>query len=322
MLVNCVAYQGGRKLADIEPSQIHAYVDRPDCFVWVGLLDPAEAELEQMREQFDLHPLAVEDAYNGHQRPKIEEYEDSLFAALHLLERSDGRLRVGELDIFVGKNYVLSSRRGAEAGFQDVRARCEREPDLLQFGSGYVLYALIDAMVDRYFPLLDALQTDFEEIEEHIFSEGAHPRVIIASLYDLTRQLTVLKHAVEPLLEAIGRLFGGRVPHVCLGMGEYFRDVADHLARLDQNIDSTSQAVMTAMSVNIALTTIQENEVIKRLASYGALVAVPTLIAGVYGMNFDFMPELRWELGYPFALLLMIVIDGLLFYRFHQAGWI
>ena len=322
MLVNCVAYKNGKKLADIDPSEIGAHVHSPDHFVWVALLDPTEAELEQMGEQFDLHPLAVEDAQHGHQRPKIEEYGDSLFAVAHLVERERSRLRVGELDIFVGKNYALTCRRGAETGFGDVRNRCERDANLLQIGAGFVLYALLDAIVDRYFPVLDALRTEFEAIEERIFAEQRHPRVIIASLYELSRKLTLLKRAVEPLLDAMAKLFGGRVPKLCVGMDDYYRDVADHLARLVQSIDSTSQAVTNAMSVNIAINTIQENEIIKRLGSYAALVAAPTLVAGVYGMNFDALPGLRWEYGYVFAIVLMILIDAILYVRFKRAGWL
>ncbi|HUG78035.1 MAG TPA: magnesium/cobalt transporter CorA [Burkholderiales bacterium] len=321
MLVNCVAYQEGRKLADIDKREISGYLARPGCFVWVALRDASEAELEEMREEFDLHPLAVEDARHGHQRPKIEEYGDSLFVVLKTVEVAGEALKVGEVDVFVGRNYVLSVRQSTERGFQDVRARAEGEPDLLRHGSGYVLYALMDAVVDRYFPVLEAVETELERIEEQLFS-GVSPRANIEALYYVKRQLSTLKHVGGPLLEGTGRLFGGRVPGVCTGLGEYFRDVYDHLVRLNQSIDSLRDTVATAIQVNLAMITIGESEVTKRLAAYAALVAVPTMIAGVYGMNFAHMPELEWAFGYPTVLAVMAALDGYLFYRLRKAGWL
>ena len=321
MLVNCVAYQEGRKLADIDRREIKSYVSRPDCFVWVALKDPTDVELSEMREEFDLHPLAVEDAHHGHQRPKIDEYGNELFAVLHMIEPGGDELHVGELAVFVGPNYVLSVRNRAERGFLDVRARCEREPELLKHGSGYVLYALMDAAVDRYFPLLDAIETDLEAIEAQIFANKS-ARANIEALYYVRQKLMTLKHAAGPLVEATGKLHGGRVPHVCAGLGEYFRDVYDHLIRVNQSIDSIRDTVHTAIQVNLALITVSETEVTKRLAAYAALVAVPTMIAGVYGMNFEHMPELKWELGYPFAVWVMVLLDAVLFWRFRKAGWL
>jgi magnesium transporter len=321
MLVNCVAYENGQKLADIARNEISEYLKRPGCFVWVALYDPDDGELGAMQEEFGLHELAVEDAHQGHQRPKIEEYGDSLFVVLHPVELDGKELRVGELDIFVGRNYVLSVRRGTKRGFADVRARCEREPELLRNGSAFVLYCLMDAVVDRYFPVVDALETEFESIEDQIFGGGLAKRNI-ESLYALKQRLMVLRHATGPLLDAIGKLYGGRVPQVCAGTQEYFRDVADHLSRINLTIDSLRESVSTAMSVSVSLIQLQENEMTKRLAGYASLVAVPTMIAGVYGMNFEHMPELKWAFGYPLALGLMVAIDAWLFYKFRKAGWI
>jgi magnesium transporter len=321
VVVNCVAYQNGRKLADISIDEIHLFVNEPDCFVWVALQDPEAAELEVMQREFALHELAVEDARHGHQRPKVEEYGDSLFAALHMIEAEGEELTAGEVNIFAGPNYVLSVRRRARRGFTDVRARCEREPDLLRHGAGYVLYALMDAVVDRYFPVLDMLETELENIEERMFANQT-TRANIEALYQLKHKLMVLKHATEPLIEAMGRLHGGRVVPLCVGLQDYFRDVCDHLVRLNQSIDRQREMLTTAISVNLSLITIQESEVTKRLASYAALVAVPTLIAGVYGMNFQNMPELSWELGYPVTLGVMAVFDAYLFYRFRKANWL
>ena len=205
MIINCVAYQNGRKLADIRVSEISSYIARPDCFVWVGLKDPEPAELKAMQHEFGLHELAVEDAHHGHQRPKIDEYDGSLFVVLHLIELKNDELNVGEMAIFAGPKYVLSVRARAEQGFADVRARCEQEPELLRHGAGYVLYALMDAVVDRYFPVLDSIESAIEDIEERIFADQPM-REHIEALYSAKRKLMILKHATEPLLEATAKL--------------------------------------------------------------------------------------------------------------------
>jgi magnesium transporter len=321
MLINCVAYQDGKKVGEIERFEIHDYLARPGTFVWVAMRDASPAELAEMQDEFDLHELAVEDARHGHQRPKIEEYGNSLFVVLQIIEPSADDLVVGEVDIFVGPNYVLTVRSRSERGFQDVRSRCEREPELLQHGSGYVLYALMDAVVDRYFPVLDEISTEIELLEEKIFT-GKSVRSNVEALYYVKRKLTTLEHAVAPLLDASGKLYGGRVPHICAGLGDYFRDISDHLMRLSQSIDSLRDTVSTAIQVNLSMMTISEYEVTKRFAAYAALVAVPTMIAGIYGMNFRHMPELDWLWGYPFAIVLMAAIDIWLFFRFKKAGWL
>jgi len=321
MLIKCVAYQDGKRLAEIQPDEIHRYLAMPGCFVWVALLERDPAALEQMREEFGLHPLAVEDARNGHQRPKVEDYGDSLFVVLHLLEPDNGSLRVGEVNVFAGPNYILTIRSHAEKGFQAVRARCESEPELLRLGSGYVLYALVDAVVDRYFPLLDAIETELESIEDRIFG-GASPRENVEALYGLKQKLGVFRHAVAPLLEAVDNLYGARAPRVCAEMKDYFRDVSDHLQRLNQTIESIRETIATAIAVNLSMISLQENETMKRLAAYGALVAVPTMIAGVYGMNFEHMPELGWKFGYGTVVALMVLIDGYLFHRLRKAKWL
>ena len=325
MLVNCVAYQNGRKLGDIPVEDISEYVSRPDCFVWVALKDPTPVELDQLAEEFSLHPLAVEDARKGHQRPKIEEYQDSLFAVMHTVEEApegaDALLRVGEIAIFVGTNYLLSVRLRTEKGFADVRARTEREPELLQHGSGYVLYLLLDTIVDRYFPILDSLETELESIEEQIFVRNS-ARSNIESLYALKRQLMVLNHAVDPMIEAIGKLYGGRVPHICAGLQDYFRDVYDHLVRIHATINGIREMLTTAIQVNLGMINLNETEVTKKLAGWAALIGVPTLIAGIYGMNFKVLPELEWQFGYLYSLGLMVVVDIALFAWFRRIHWL
>jgi magnesium transporter len=323
MLVNCVAYQDGRKLADIDKREISDYLRRPGTFVWVALRDATEEELAEMQQEFGLHELAVEDARHGHQRPKIEEYDDSLFVVMHTVELAPtDELKVGEIHVFAGRNYVLSVRHRTERGFQAVRTRAENEPELLKNGSGYVLYALLDAVVDRYFPVIDHLEIEIENVEEQLFQPGASPRENIEALYYVKQKLTTLKHAASPLMENAGKLFGGRVPGVCHGLTEYFRDVYDHLVRINQSIDAARETVNTAIQVALAMVNMGHGETTKRLAAYAALVAVPTMIAGVYGMNFEHMPELRWTWGYPVSIAVMVAIDGVLFYKFRKAGWI
>ncbi len=321
MLINCVAYQDGRKLADIPIEAISDYVERPDCFVWVALRDAQPEELSEMQHEFCLHELAVEDARRGHQRPKIEEYGDSLFAVVQTVEIFEGELVVGEIDIFVGKNYVLSVRSHTSQGFLNVRARAEHEPHLLRQGSAFVLYALMDAVVDRYFPVVEQFESELELIEERIFEKGTE-RDNIERLYQLKRKIIVLKHAVGPLMEAVGKLHGGRVPSMCLDTQEYFRDVHDHLYRISGKLDTIRDTISTAIQVNLSMVAIEESEVNKRLAAWAAIFGVFTAMAGVWGMNFKWMPELELRYGYPAALLVMVTASSYMWNRFRRSGWL
>ncbi len=322
MLINCVAYQQGSKLADIPIAEISDYLKRPGCFVWVALRDASDDELARMQDEFDLHDLAVEDAMHGHQRPKIEEYGHGVFAVLHLIEYGPtDELISGELHLFAGPNFVLSVRNRSTQGFLGVRERCEREPELLQQGAGFVLYALMDAVVDRYFPLADVLETELETIEGRIFERGAG-RSNVERLYELKRKVTTLRHAVAPLLDAVGKLYGGRVPPVCQASEHHFRDVADHLARLQTTIDTIRDTIGTAIQVNLSMVTIEENDVTKKLAAWAGIFAVATFFVGIWGMNFEHMPELHSPWGYPAALAVIAGTCGLMFWRFRRVGWL
>jgi len=321
MLINCVAYQEGKKLCDISVEDISEYVKHPDCFVWVALKDTEPDELTKMQEEFCLHELAVEDALLGHQRPKIEEYGDSLFAVMHVLEMHGSELSVGEVDVFVGANYVLSIRNRSQQGFREVRDRCEREPQHLMQGSAFVLYALMDAVVDRYFPVMDALESELEEVEEQIFIKGSQ-RLNIQKLYQLKRKVTILKHAVAPLLEAVGKLDGGRVPPIVENTKDYFRDIHDHLYRINTSVDSIRETIGTAIQVNLSMVAIDEGEVNKRLAAWAAIFGVATAFFGAWGMNFEVMPELKWKYGYPAAMVIVGAVCSYLYYRFKKSGWL
>lgn len=322
MLINCVAYQEGKKLSDIPVEAISDYLELPRCFVWVALADPQLAELATMKEEFGLHELAVEDALRGNQRPKIEEYGDSLFAVVRMVELTGDELVVGELDVFVGPNYVLSARNNASKGFLGVRARAEREPHLLTKGAAFVLYALMDAVVDRYFPVVDMLESELEKIEDRIFTEGSQSRDNIERLYELKRKVMALRHAVVPLVDQVGKLYGGRIPPGFEHTQEYFRDVHDHLYRIQSTVDTMRDTIATAIQVHLSMVAIEAGDVNKRLAAWAAIFAVLTAFAGIWGMNFEFMPELKWRYSYPLAITAMASVCGYLYYRFKKSGWL
>ena len=322
MLINCVAYEHGSKLADIDVRDISDYLAKPDCFVWVALLDPSPEELDVMQMEFALHDLAVEDARHGHQRPKVEEYEQTLFVVLHTLEpEPPDDIHVGEVDIFAGVNFVLSIRNRSQQSLLGVRQRSEREPHLLQHGAGFVLYALMDAVVDHYFPVIDGLESQLETIEQQIFTAGA-ARANVQQLYGLKQRVMIVKHAVTPLLESVSKLWSGRVPAVCEKNREYLRDVYDHLARINASLDTLRETITTAIQVNLSMVTIEESETTKRLAGWAGMFAVATMFAGIWGMNFKHMPELDWAYGDPVALGVIVLTCGLLYTRFRKAGWL
>lgn len=346
MLLHCTAYQDGHRQAEIEVSQIQAALQVPNTFIWVALQDPTAQELAPLQAAFDLHPLAVEDVLHEPQRPKVEEYGDALFAVLHLLQfgpepaagaahaidpvptvgavpvpAEAARLQAGQLAIFAGPRYVVSVRSRSEQGLATVRERCEREPELLRQGPGFVLYALMDEVVDRYFPLTERIEDALETIEKQIFTERAGQE-IVQRLYALKRRLRVMRHAVIPLMDAAARMHTGRVPPLCVPVQHYFRDVFDHLSRLTAAIDSTRDSLGTAIQVNLSLVTIDDGEVTKRLAAWAAIFGVCTSMVGVWGMNFDVMPELHWRWGYPAALGAIALVCGLLYVRLRRAGWL
>lgn len=321
MLINCAAYREGHKVADLAPEELGAYLDQPDTFVWVALRDSDAAELESYRRLFNLHSLAVEDASHGHQRPKVEEYGDDLFVVMHLIDWVGGELQLGEVMVFVGRNHVLSVRKGSKLHFLGVRERCEREPELLRQGPSFVLYALMDAVVDRYFPIVDLLESELEEIEQSIFTSGA-ARDNIQRLYALKRRLMLLRRAVAPMLEMLSKLHGGRTPPICAKSEDYFRDVADHLARIHGAIESVRETIGTAIQANLSMVAIEDSDVTKRLAAWAGIFAAATAFAGIWGMNFEGMPELKWQWGYPAALGLITTVCVGLWYRFKRAGWL
>ena len=323
-VVNAAAYAAGCKVRDVAIGEIGDVLREADQFVWIGVHEPDEALLRALQQAFGLHDLAVEDALRAHQRPKLEEYGESLFVVLRTaqLERDGGcQVAFGETHVFVGPRYVLTVRHGPSLSYTEVRTRCESTPSLLRKGPGFVLYALMDFVVDHYFPIVDALEDELGGLEDAIFG-GTFTPATTERIYDLKRDLVGLKRAVSPLVEVCNRLVRFDVKLIPEDARLYFRDVYDHVIRINETIDNLRELLTTALEANLSLISVRQNEVMKRLGAWGAIVAVPTLIAGVYGMNFEFMPELHWRWAYPVAGGVMVAACAALYARFKRAGWL
>lgn len=321
MVVKCVAYADGRKTAEVAIPDISEILKSEDQFVWIGLREPDEALLRQIQEEFGLHDLAIEDALSAHQRPKLEEYGQSLFIVLRTAQWHDGSIAFGETHIFIGPRYLVSVRHGASLSYAEVRTRIETTPQLLRKGPGFVLYALMDFVVDHYFPIVDQLEERLEGLEERIFAGGFN-RQSTQEIYDLKRDLVALKRAVSPLIEICNRLIRFDVVLIPEDVRLYFRDVYDHVIRINEAVDSLRELLTSALEANLSLISVGQNEVMKKLAAWAAILAVPTMVAGIYGMNFEFMPELHWHYGYALIMSAMAGICGLLFWWFKRAEWL
>ncbi len=323
-VVNCAEYADGRRVADVHLPDVREVLglEHPSRFVWIGLHEPNEELMHQVQHQFRLHDLAVEDAHRAHQRPKLEEYGAALFVVLRTAQRDpEGKMAFGETHLFVGPGYLVSVRHGASVPYVDVRQRCESAPHLLRKGPGFVLYAIMDFVVDNYFPIVDELEEALEKLEEDIFG-GNYRRETTECIYDLKRDLLGLKRAVSPLIDICNRLTRFDSGLIDAESRPYFRDVYDHVIRINETVDNLRELLNGALEANLSLISIQQNEVTKKLASWAAILAVPTMLAGVYGMNFEFMPELKWSLGYPVAMGVMAVACGALYWRFKKVGWL
>jgi magnesium transporter len=323
-IVNCVAYSGGARVREVPLEETSEVLKQTDGFVWIGLYEPDEELLRQVQAEFGLHDLAVEDAHRAHQRPKIEEYADSLFVVLRTAQTADDGcdVRFGETHIFVGARYVVTVRHGASLSYGEVRARCESSREHLRQGPGFVLYAIMDFVVDHYFPIVDALEEELTQLEDRIFSGASHGKEIAHRIYRLKSQMLVLKRAVSPLIEVCNRLVRFDRTLIQPETRLYFRDVYDHVIRINESVDNMRELLTSALETNLALVSVRQNEVMKRLAAGAAMVAVPTLIAGIYGMNFEVMPEIKWAFGYPFSLGLMLASCAALYYVFRRANWL
>ena len=321
-VINCVAYGRDGSRRDITLDAISDVLAVDDgSFVWVGLYEPEESLLDKLQEEFGLHDLAIEDAHNAHQRPKIEAYGQSLFIAAHTAQVVDGKLSFGETHIFVGPRYLVTVRHGSSLSYAPVRARCEREPELMAVGPSYGLYAVLDFIVDNFMPIIDEFREQLNALEQDIFAESFR-RDTVAKLYQLKRDLTRMRLAVAPMQDITGQLTRVHIALVGEEMRLYFRDVFDHTLRVNDATDTLREMLTAAMSVNLALVTVAQGEIVKRLAGWAGLLAAPTLIASWYGMNFVHMPELGGRYSYWIMIGVTLSVCGLLYAALRRAKWL
>jgi magnesium transporter len=320
-IVNSVVYEGGRRIGAVDLTQPHCTEPADNRFVWIGLEEPDQSLLRTVQLRFGLHDLAVEDALVAHQRPKLEIYGESLFIVLRTAQLQDGKIRYGETHIFAGKGYVVTVRHGSATPYTDVRTRCEAAPKMLSMGESFVVYSIMDFIVDRYFPVIHELESEGDALEDAVFSHASGRREI-ERIYELRHELMLLRRAVQPLEEVCARIMRFDAPVADDSMRPYFRDVQDHVIRVVESIDNLRDLVTAALEANLLLSTAQQNEVTKRLAGWAAILAVPTAIAGIYGMNFKWMPELEQPWGYPSVMAFMAGLCGYIYYRLRRAGWI
>ena len=323
MIVDCAVYRNGRRQAgDISIAEASRACRLDGAFVWLGLYEPSTQEFEEVTSEFGLHPLAVEDAVKAHQRPKLEAYDDTLLLVLKpvsYLDR-DEIVDIGEIALFVNPEFLISVRHGRPSPLKQVRERLEREPDLAARGPGAVLYSIIDRIVDDYEPVVDGLTVDVQEVEEQVFSPSRYNPA--ERIYYLEREVLDFRRAVEPLAPAVERLATRAFEAVDDELGPYFRDVHDHLLRVNAQLDQFRDLLSTALAANLTQINVRQNEDMRRITAWVAILAVPTAVAGIYGMNFDHMPELRWEYGYPAVLVAIGIVCLFLYRRFRKAGWL
>ncbi|SFC48638.1 magnesium transporter [Nocardioides terrae] len=326
MIVDSALYSEGHRV-DLgcdphEFDKMRAAIKGERDFVWLGLYSPSAQELAEVADAFELHPLAVEDAVNAHQRPKLERYGDSLFLVLKTLwyVDADDQVETGEINLFVGPDFVITVRHGRGAELEAARHGVEADPWKLAQGPSAAVYAVADRVVDGYLNVLDELETDVDEVETSVFSTERSNDA--ARIYTLKRELAEVRRAVLPLRDPIQGFATGAVPVVDPDIQPFFRDVLDHLNRAADLADTLESLLSSAFEAHLAQISVQQNDDMRKISAGAALVVVPTFIAGVYGMNFEHMPELSWTLGYPMALLLMAASVTGLWVFFKKSGWL
>jgi magnesium transporter len=314
-------YVDGRRVANIAIDEASSWRAKPGNVVWIGLYEPDLALLTNVQKQFDLHDLAIEDANHAHQRPKIEQYGDGLFIVARTAQLIDGKIAFGETHLFVGEGYLVSVRHGASTSYTAVRERCESCPRALARGEDYILYAILDFIVDNYSPVLETIHEEVEQIEDDVLANPI-TRAQVERLYMLRRDLLKLRNAIGPLVEVCRRLEHDNLPMVRSTMQPLFRDVTDHVRNIQERIDSMREVLAFAFEASLLVGQAQETAVSKRLASWLAIIAVPTAVAGIYGMNFKYIPETQWEYGYFVVMGLMAAACAGLYWRFRRVGWL
>jgi magnesium transporter len=320
-LINAIVYRSGEKIGDIYPEDAGQWSQCESHVVWIGLYQPTAALLDLIGQQFSLHPLMIEDALSTHELPKIEEYDQSLFLAARTAQMGDRRIEFGETYLLVGPGYVVTIRHGASTSYAAVRARAEARPANLAEGEDYIVYIILDFIVDNYFPVLDRLSAEVDQIEDDILSTSISAEEI-SHLYVLRRDLLRLRNAVAPLEDVCRWLERNNIMVIDKKMRPHFRDLRDHLRRVSEQIDTLRETLAFAFEARHLTAQMQQTDISRRLAAWAGILAVPTAIAGVYGMNFEHMPELKWEYGYFAIITLISVICIWLYMRFRRAGWL
>jgi magnesium transporter len=321
MVMQCVAYTNGLRTGEISLEEISEVIKRDDAFVWLGLREPNHALLEKIQQEFGLHELAIEDTRNAHQRPKLEEYGDSVFLVLQTAQIFRNAVQFGETHVFLGPKFIVTVRHGSSLSYRKVRERCESMPERLSKGPGFALYAIMDFIVDHYTPVVDGLQDRFERLEEDIF-KNRFDQQTLEQLYELKHELLQLRGAATPLLDICNELMRFHGDVISQDIQFYFRDISDHVKRINQSIDGMREMLTAAMQVHLALVTVGQNEIVKRLAGWGAILALPTMVFSLYGMNFKDMPELNWPYSYPTVLGALAMVCIWLFLRLRKAKWL
>jgi magnesium transporter len=323
VIVDCAIYEDGHRRDGVVDLG-HAYSGRHDdnTFVWIGLYEPTEDEFDSLAREFELHPLAVEDAIHAHQRPKLEVYDDMVLLVLKTARYVDPTevVELGELLVFLGHDYVITVRHGQASELKEVRETLESDPERLRAGPGAVLHAILDRVVDDYVPAIDGLQADIDEVEAELFSgERSNPA---ERIYRLLREVLAFRRASGPLVDPLEKLAAGQFKQINPEIRDYFRDVNDHLIRTRDQLDGMHDLLSSSLAANLAQVGVRQNEDMRRISAWVAIIAVPTMVAGIYGMNFRHMPELRWTFGYPLALAVMLVACAVLYRYFKRAGWL
>jgi magnesium transporter len=325
MIVDCAVYEDGRRRAeqvDLEQAYEASRSSDGSAFVWIGLREPTPEEFDAVAREFYLHELAVEDAIKAHQRPKIEDYDDTLFIVLKTARYHDDSetVEIGEINLFVGDGFLISVRHGGPSPLDGVRKQIESRPDLLRCGPGSVMHAIVDRVVDDYEPVLAGIEDDIEEVEEQVFSPERGN--VTERIYKLKREVLSMHRATAPLIDPLEKLARGDMPHVHEDIREYFRDVYDHVERANDAVNSMREMLNGVLDANTAQVSVRQNEDMRKISAWVGIAAVPTLLAGIWGMNFQHMPELTWSFGYPMALLVIASVMTTLYVLFKRAGWL
>jgi magnesium transporter len=323
VVVDCAVYKRGERQGGFLPvAGVRQKTQGPDCFAWIGLLEPTVEEFESVRAEFDLHPLACEDAVKAHQRPKLEIYDDTLFIVLKtaMYRSPEEVVEIGEILLFAGSDFVVSVRHGEGGGLGDVRERLEQQPDLLRTGPGAPLHAIVDRVVDAYVPVITGVREDVEQVEADVFStERTNP---VERIYKLRSEVLEFHRATAPLVPVLEELASEEAMHLDTHIRTYIRDVADHAVRVVEQVEGFRELLAGILLANLTQVSVQQNDDMRRISAWVAIIAVPTAVAGIYGMNFEHMPELKWTFGYPLVVGVIVLLCIALYWRFRRAGWL